>query len=454
MKLNRVISTIQQIFIWSHGDGLRARLLRGGAGSIGVKVANTLLAFLLAVVLARSLGPKGYGVYAFAFALLTLLAIPAQAGLPQLVVRETAKAHALEDWSLMQGIWRWSTRFIFMFSLVLVFFVGSILWFGEAWINSDRRSTLLAGLLLVPLIALCLARGSALRGLGRVVRGQVPGNVVRPGLLILLLLMVAWIFPEHVFTPQNVMLLHVLASLIALVFVTVMLKNEQPNALCKVKYPREERVYWRRAALPLALVAGLQLINSQADIVLLGLIREDAEVGVYRVVVQMGNLVIFGLVAINQALHPHFAALYSSGELIKLQRLVTISARAILALALIPVGLFLFAGQPILGLIFGAEYIIGAMALAILAMGQLSNAAFGSVGALLNMTGHERDTMRGMMIAIVLNIVLNLTLIPRFGMAGAATATAVSFFVWNAILWFYVRRRLGIESSGFAWRRV
>jgi O-antigen/teichoic acid export membrane protein len=396
------------------------------------------------------LGPEGYGVYAFAFALLTLLSIPAQAGLPQLVVRETAKARANEDWQLMLGIWRWSTRFIALFSMALVLFIGGILWLGGEWIDPNRRNTLLAGLLLVPLLALGLVRGSALRGLGSVVKGQIPGNVIRPGLLIVFVLMASWIWPERAAAPQVAMLLHVLAAFAAFALATVMLRNGQPSALRKVQHPREEKVYWRRAALPLALVAGLQLINSQADLVLLGLIREDAEVGVYRVVVQMGNLVIFGLVAINQALHPHFAALYSSGDLNKLQRLVTMSARAILALALIPVALFLFAGRPILGLVFGAEYVIGAVALAILSLGQLSNVAFGSVGALLNMTGHERDTMRGMMVAIVINLVLNLALIPYFGMAGAATATAVSFLVWNAILWNYVRKRLGIQSIGVA----
>jgi O-antigen/teichoic acid export membrane protein len=46
------------------------------------------------VLLARMLGAEGYGIYAYAFALVTLLAMPAKAGLPQLVVRETARGVA------------------------------------------------------------------------------------------------------------------------------------------------------------------------------------------------------------------------------------------------------------------------------------------------------------------------------------------------------------------------
>ena len=90
--------------------------------------------------------------------------------------------------------------------------------------------------------------------------------------------------------------------------------------------------------------------------------------------------------------------------------------------------------------------------LCIVAIGQLTNAAFGSVAALLNMTGHEKDTMRGMFIAFVVNVVLNLVLVPEYGMVGAATATAISIFILNAVLRYYVKKRLGIESS--SWRRA
>jgi O-antigen/teichoic acid export membrane protein len=69
------------------------------------------------------------------------------------------------------------------------------------------------------------------------------------------------------------------------------------------------------------------------------------------------------------------------------------------------------------------------------------------VGALLNMTGHERDTMNGMIVAMVVNVGLNLVLAPLYGMAGAAAATATSVLVWNILLRKAVLKRLLIESS-------
>ena len=65
------------------------------------------------------------------------------------------------------------------------------------------------------------------------------------------------------------------------------------------------------------------------------------------------------------------------------------------------------------------------------------------------MTGHERDTVKGMSIAMLANVVMNFILIPQYGMVGAATATAISYAIWNVILWQFVWKRHSIETMAF-----
>jgi O-antigen/teichoic acid export membrane protein len=96
--------------------------------------------------------------------------------------------------------------------------------------------------------------------------------------------------------------------------------------------------------------------------------------------------------------------------------------------------------------IFGAEYVSASNPLAILVLGQLVNAAFGSVGFLLNMTGHERIAARVLWQTAALNIAISLTLIPGLGVLGAAIGNAVSLAVWNLLLHRQVNRQLGISS--------
>jgi O-antigen/teichoic acid export membrane protein len=141
--------------------------------------------------------------------------------------------------------------------------------------------------------------------------------------------------------------------------------------------------------------------------------------------------------------------LYAQGDMKKLQRLVTASARVILLINLLITVGFIIWGKSFLNLAFGSAFKTGYTPLMILLVGQLINSGAGSVGLLLNMSGHERETARGMTIAAIINVVLNLLLIPRLGINGSAVATSISLIIWNVLLWWAVRKKLGINSLAF-----
>ncbi|PSJ23335.1 flippase [Halomonas sp. ND22Bw] len=415
-----------------------------------MKASHALATFALAVVLARVLGAGGYGVYAFALSFIMLLAIPAQVGLPHLVVRETAKAQANQNWGVMRGLWRWGNHYVMLFSLGMAILGLIALWLAGDWLGESRRNTLGVGLALVPLIALGNIRGAALRGLRKVILGQLSEIVLRPTLTLLLVTAVFLVWQYFSPTPVLAMGLHAVAALMAFLIGAALLIRERPSGLRARPKPEYQSRYWRKAAIPMAILVGLQLINAHADILILGVFREDDEVGVYKVVVQVATLVVFGLQSVNQVVQPHFARLYEEGDMSRLQKLVTSSARVILLIAIPPTIVMILWGAPLLELLFGSEYRVGYLALGILGVGQLINASMGSVGILLNMTGHERDTLQGVALAAAVNVVLNIILIPNFGMAGSAIATAVSISIWNILLWRVARKKLKISSSALS----
>lgn len=427
---------------------LRGSLARKALGSIMLKLAYTLLSFGVAVVLARVLGPAGYGVYAFVFALVTLLAVPAKFGLPNLVVRETAKHIANGEWGLVQGVWRWAGSITGVIALALAVLAGGVLWFWGEQFSTAHVMTLAWGLALVPLVALGDLRGAALRGLDKVLQGQFPEMILRPSLFLILLLATTLVLPMGELSAATAMALQVAAAAAAFAIGAWLLWRTTPQSVSDAS-PRYERRRWLASTLPLAFTSGMQLINQYTDIIMLGLFVSAAEVGVYRVAAQVSLLVSFGLSAINMVVAPRFARLYANSDMAKLQRLVTVSARAILLCSLPVVAIVIFFGKPLLTLIFGAEFTPAYVPLAILVLGQLVNSAMGSVAFLLNMTGHERDTARGAAIAACGNVMLNLLLIPLFGTAGAAIATATTFTVWNILLWRAVHTRLDIDSMAF-----
>ena len=80
---------------------------------------------------------------------------------------------------------------------------------------------------------------------------------------------------------------------------------------------------------------------------------------------------------------------------------------------------------------FGSDYIIAKNALIILASSQLFNSISGPSAIFLNMTGRQKTLNIILIIALLINVALNVTLIPTLGMIGAALSTAISLVLWK-----------------------
>ena len=426
------------------GDGLAASLLSGGTGSLLATVAEVLLSLLLLVLLARSLGPDGLGIYAFVLALTSLISVPARMGLPELVVRETARGQTFGDWGHVVGLWRWAHRLILGISLLVALVLSVILLADLVPVESIRKP-LLWGLLLVPSLALLSTKSAALRGLGNVLSGILIDVVLRPALLVLLVIAVVTL-PAISLSPELVIKLTVVSALVAYAAGVTWLYRVRPSGVVDVK-PQYDSRSWIAAAWPMALSQGFQQINRHTDLLLIGVLVSSPDVGVYRIAAQGALLVSLGLTALNMLVAPYIANLHARGEFDKLQKIARRTAQASLAFAVPAVLGFVISGEKLLITIFGEAFSAAWLPLLILGLGQIANAGFGSVGLLLNMTGHERDVLRMVAVAAVLNVLLNLILIPSFGVNGAAAATSISLVLWNVLLWRLVRRRLGIRCS-------
>jgi O-antigen/teichoic acid export membrane protein len=415
-----------------------------------IKATSVLLAVGTTMLLARSLGPSGYGTYAFVMALVTLAGFPVQTGLPTLVVRETARAQARGDAHEMRSLWRWTTGAgVGLGALGGVAFVAAV-FAGAVDPGSPVGATVAWGVPLLAVLALGNLRGAALRGLDRVIAGQLPELIVRPAGFLAVATLCLLVAPAS-FAPPWAMAAHLAGAVLAFAAGILLLAGTAPPETAPGRPPAYRTRAWLASALPLALIAGLQLVSANTDIVMLGFFAPRDDVGVYRVAVQGSSLVAFGLYAVNMVASPRMARAHQEGDDESLQRLATHAARVALVAAVPAVAVLGAFGGPILGLVFGDDFRRGAAVLFVLALGQLVNAAFGSVGTLLKMTGHERDVAAGAGVAALVNVTLNLVLIPLLGMMGAALATVVTFLTWNGLLWRAVRRRLGIGSTALGW---
>ena len=416
-------------------------LLRGGVASVALRVIKTVLGIGLSVTIARVLSPDGYGIYASALAVVTILGLPAQFGLQALVVRETAGQLSNRNWSELRGVLRFGFRFVSATSFGLG--VGGVLIVWSVSPPGEGRSATLVALAMLPLLALGSIRGAALRGLGRVIQGQLPEFVLAPG-VALTLIAVALVRGASL-TPSGVMGLRVLGAAAAFAIGTWMLLRALPPAVRRAVPSGDQRT-WLRSTVPLALITGLQLLQAQLGTVIVKVASGSTEAGLFAVAVQGSLLVTFVFGSTGMILGPAVARVRDGHDTQELQATITRISRWNGALAL-PVALLMtFAGREILGIVFGPEFMPGYAALAVLSLGQFLHAVSGPSALTLTMLGYEHQVARITVATTCVNLLATIALTVLLGATGAALGVATALSFHKAALHFATGRLTGLNT--------
>lgn len=417
-----------------------SRLLKQATGGFIAKIIAAGLGFVANVLFARYLGPEKFGAYAMTMSSIGILATLATLGLPVLVVRQVAIYTGSEDWGLFKGLVYRS----YQWSLLAALFVISTGLLVVEFIPANWQVISVLGLLLLPLLAMNQIRAAILRGLHWVVLADVPDLLLRPVMLLLMIFVTTYLL-QIGHSETWAMGLQLMATLLSFVVGAWLIKRCIPLQSAGAVAQFENRL-WITAGITFLGVSIVSVAESQAALLLLGLMAGTKNAGFFQTALQLVTPLIFGLRAVNMSLQSKVAAAWSSGDKQQVQRLVGEAARlGMLVAILVSVVLLVFA-EVLLGL-YGNAYVEAATGLRILVLGQLINAASGSCGVVLSMTGHQREVFRGVVLALVVNTTLCLLLIPRWNVVGAAIAASSGLATWNIYLVFRARKLTGIETA-------
>ncbi|XOZ33339.1 oligosaccharide flippase family protein [Halomonadaceae bacterium KBTZ08] len=440
------IKTLKRFALAHQGTNLRHQLIRGALGVGGLKVLSLSLTLVASILLARGLGPEGYGQFAFIMAMVTFLSLPVGPGVAQLVTREVARYHHDSSWGLFRGLLRRAHQWTMIGSISIITIIVFIVFINSNPTPTGRWALLAIGILMIPLMGLNAVRTGTLRGLRYTFHAQIPEFFVRPAthlFLVCLLLML------DALTPTSALSTQIVGMALAFIVGAVILHRYQPTCL-KHTEPTYDHREWGRALLPFTLLTAVSTMNSQIGIIIIGWLGTDEETAILQIAQRGSMLVMLSLTIINPVIAPYITRAHQDRDHEKLQKLSRKSARAALFISL-PIALpLIFLGEPIVRIIYGEVYSeLTVWPLAILSFGQLFNVAFGSVGIFLTMTGFERHTLEGQSLALAFNMLVAFALIPKFGAIGAATAGTVGLMVWNTVLAIRFFQHLRLRPSAF-----
>jgi O-antigen/teichoic acid export membrane protein len=274
---------------------------------------------------------------------------------------------------------------------------------------------------------------------------MLPHYVLRP-LVLIGLLLAAYLYglPADANTAMAAAVIATWATALAQMFVL--------NRRLAGKVEPGPRTYavrtWLSTSLPIFLVESFYLLLTSVDVLLLQHFRSPDEVAVYYAAGKTLALVSFVYFSVSAAAAHKFSTYHVTGDRERLAQFVADAIRWTFWPSVAATAFILLLGQPLLWL-FGKNFLSGYYLMFILAIGLLARASIGPVERLLNMLGEQRTCAKVYGAAFALGLALNLALIPRFGAAGAAAATATALIVESVLLYLVTKRRLGFHVFVF-----
>lgn len=417
----------------------RSRLSKGAIVSFVMNCSGTIFVFLLAIILARLLGANGYGVYNEVLAIVGICIPFAVLGTDFLFMRFVSAYSVKKEHGLLKGLLNTGIRIVILTSgiICLLLFISAL---TLSILSEQFRYGLALGAVLVPLLSLLGIMQSALQGLKKIALSQISINIVRPLTTITIVLALSFFIT---ITSTIALIVLVFATIISLAVSIIFVYRLISPKICDI-HPVYKQKYWLKTAVPLLLLSSAYMLISYTDILMVGGIINSTAAGIYAASAKIATIVLFGMSAVGTIFGPLVAELYHLKKLEEIKQLIHKSILLSLAFAL-PVALLLIIGQKQILALFGAEFGAGSTALIILVLGQLFNASTGPIAFVLTMTGYQKYAAKIFWFAAGGNILLNIILIPAFGIVGAAIASMTTTLLWNLAMVQYVKKTLKIN---------
>jgi len=189
------------------------------------------------------------------------------------------------------------------------------------------------------------------------------------------------------------------------------------------------------------LISGGGIVFSTADTVMIGYYLGNADVGVYRIILQFTLLASFTTIALGSTLYPKVSRWGKTGDIGLIEKSLSSAFTYSLVLA-IPmfVGGFLL-GDKLLYYLYGAEFGQGYMTMVVLFIMQIVNIFSFFFTTYLTAMDHLKDIFKIAVVSVTANIILNASLIPLIGILGAAIATLVTMGL-NAVLALWILSKI------------
>lgn len=403
------------------------------------------ITYLLNILLARWLGPHGFGEYIFIKNWVILLGTLGTVGIFGSALKFVSLYHSHAQWREIRGF----VRFALLTSIAATLLLQAIASFLILYYPPVGLAIaiILPGLTTSLFFALHSVLIGLLLAFGYVGNALIPGDIARPILIIIL----------SAFAIFGLGLQETTGAILALFFATgavcfyqlliayryIQKQGKLSRSLSYVDLRR-----WFSFSLESLFFRSAILLRLELSIILIGYLASGIDVGLFTVAERATYVIIFLSTAVRQIFEPLILPLYQDGRINELELIHARITRWIVWVTIaMSAGVILFSDF-LLGL-FGTGYLAARPALMILIIGQIINAVTGQAGSLLRFTKYEVLVRYISLVSIILAIFTLLLFVPRWGIEGAALSFTLVSIIQNIAFYLAMRYYLHIRLT---WR--
>jgi O-antigen/teichoic acid export membrane protein len=189
------------------------------------------------------------------------------------------------------------------------------------------------------------------------------------------------------------------------------------------------------------------ILDKRIDTLLVGFFLSPVEVGFYTLADRVVRFVEMPMSALGFTLSPMFGSEKASGNIERISRLYETALVNTLLLYIPAAAGIVLVADPLIRLVFGPAFSGAIIVLQVLGLYIILKAVTKLTDNGLNYLGRARDRAIFRAATAVLNVVLNVALLPVFGVAGAAVATLISYGLYTAANLYVVSLELELRSG-------
>jgi O-antigen/teichoic acid export membrane protein len=412
-------------------------LLKTGLISTIARFAGVGLNFAVAILLTRTLPMDEAGMVFMLMTLVTGVALFSRLGVEQWVVREVAR---LSEAQQTQQIHYLKAAYALTWRSSLVFMLGWLLAspLMQRWLfdNSIHTAFLWIAVLGIPAFNMLMLNSTFLKSVQKTADSILVQNSL-PAISYMLVLILGWFYYR---SEQHYLLLYTVSLIIAAAASFYWLKPWWQALKHKQTTPLVLQTVLNES-LTLAPVSFFSFLMLWADTLLTGWLLSNADVALFTVAARLSFISLFFLGALDATIYPRLLNIHKHNPA-QLKSFFWQSTGLVAGVLTAVTALLLIAGELILT-VFKPEYVAASSTLALLLIAQLIRALSLTFSFMFIMENQVRYLNSLLGFALVINILANLFLIPKFGIEGAATATLSANFVLTAgVIWLFFKNHL------------